>query len=104
MGQPAPLTGSPHDTREPIRAGRGGVSLCPEHRGKDEPFPYRYWPIPGQRLVSTAPNKAPIRTEYTASNGDLYVVAGNAVYFVDRTWAWTLIGNVAERTTPASMA
>jgi hypothetical protein len=104
MGQPVPLTGSPYDTRDPIRAARRCVNLYPEHRGKDEPFPYRYWPIPGQRLVSTAPNRAPIRTEYTASNGDLYVVAGNAVYFVDRTWAWTLIGNVAEKTTPASMA
>jgi hypothetical protein len=104
MGQPLPLVGSPYDTRDPIKAARRCVNLYPERRGHDEPFPYRYWPIPGQRLVTTAPNGGSIRTEYTASNGDLYIVAGNAVYFVDRNWTWSLLGNIAEKTTPASMA
>jgi hypothetical protein len=108
MGKPIPLVGSPYDTRDPIKAARRCVNLYPESNGQSDsetnPFPYRYWPTPGLRRVSSAPNNSQIRTEYTASNGDLYVVAGNAVYFVSSDWTWTLLGNVIERPTPASLA
>lgn len=102
--KPIPLTGSPYDTRDPIRAARRCVNLYPEKRGQDEVFPFRYWPTPGLRLVAFAPNRGPIRCEYTASNGDLYIVAGANVYFVGSDWSFTYLGTIAEKTTPASMA
>jgi hypothetical protein len=108
MGTAIPLVGSPYDTRDPIRAARRCVNLYPERTGQSDkqtnPFPYRYWPIPGNKLITQAPNKAKVRTEYTASNNDLYIVSGPNIYFVDPNWNWSLIGTMAEKVTPASMA
>jgi hypothetical protein len=108
MGKPIPLIGSPYDTRDPIKAARRCVNLYPEKNGQSDsqtnPFPYRYWPIPGLRKVAQAPNAAPIRCEYTASNGDLYVVSGNAVYFVAADLSWNALGTIHEAITPVSMA
>lgn len=104
MGKPIPLAGSPYDTRDPIRAARRCINLYPEKNGQDEPFPYRHWPTPGLRLLGTAPNGAPVRCEYTASNGDLYVIAGAAVYYVGPDYVFNQLGSVAEKITPASMA
>ncbi len=108
MAKPLPLIGSPYDTRDPIRAARRCINLYPEKQGQSDqqtnPFPYRYWPIPGLRLITQAPNGAKIRTEYTASNGDLYIVAGSGVYFVASDWTWTHLGTIAEKTSPASFA
>jgi hypothetical protein len=108
MGKPLPLVGSPYDTRDPIRAARRCVNIYPEKNGQSDaetnPFPYRYWPIPGLKKIAQAPNSAKIRTEYTASNGDLYVVAGPKVYFVNQNFDWSEIGTIQEKITPASMA
>jgi hypothetical protein len=63
-----------------------------------EPGEVTHYPTPGFTLVSTAPNGLPIRGMYTASNGDLYVVAGYDVYWVDSAYNWNVVGNIRATT------
>jgi len=63
-----------------------------------------YYPTPGLRLLSTAP-QGPIRGARLAPNGTLYVCAGSGIYSVTQAWAWTLVGSITVGiTTPVSMA
>src|SRR4051794_5053688 len=104
MSSPVPLLGTPYNTRDPIPAARRCVNLYPEKNGEGSVFPTRHWPIPGLRKIAQAPNNAPIRCEYTASNGDLYIVAGAKVYWIAADWSFTELGTIIDRPAPASMA
>jgi hypothetical protein len=59
--------------------------------------------VPGRRLLATI-GAGPIRGEYTASTGVLYVVSGNKLYRVDSSWSETLIGTLGTSSGPVSMA
>jgi hypothetical protein len=104
MSSPVPLLGTPYNTRDPIPAARRCVNFYPEKNGEGSVFPTRHWPIPGLRKIAQAPNNAPIRCEYTASNGDLYIVAGAKVYWIAADWSFTELGTIIDRPAPASMA
>jgi hypothetical protein len=102
--KPIPLVGSPYDTRDPIEAARRCVNLYAEKNGKEAVFPFRYWPTPGLTRIATTPNGNPVRGEYTASNGDLYVVSGGSLYYVALDFTFTELGAIVERNTPVAMA
>lgn len=44
------------------------------------------------------------RALYTASNGDLYAVVGQGVYYIDPAWRWFRLGTIDAGVTPVSMA
>lgn len=67
-------------------------------------FPATHYPTPGLKLLATPPVSAGQRCQYRATNGDLYVVVGPNVYFVDVTFSYTLLGTINDLITPVSMA
>lgn len=95
------LVGGAYTSRSLISAAQRCLNLYPENipfgdffnRYKGEPNPFINLPTPGLTLLAQAPDDI-IRCTYTASNGDLYVVAGTNVYYVNSTWSFTKIGTM----------
>lgn len=58
---------------------------------------------PGLRLLTTLPT-GPIRGEYTDSSGNLWVVAGDAIYQISDEWDYTFIGTLQTQSGPVSFA
>ncbi len=58
---------------------------------------------PGLRLLNEI-GDGPIRGDYTASNGEFYVVSGDKLYYVDSDWNETELGTLNTETGPVSMA
>lgn len=85
------------------------VNLYPE-RNQSETFqpypdsqslaPVTYYQTPGLLQVGVSPNIEKVRQTYRATNGALYVVVGPFVYAVSNTFVWTLLGTVADNSTP----
>ncbi len=72
-----PLTQGSYQARSLIANAQRCVNLYAERNTQDSPAPYTNYPTPG--LTATAySGSAPTRWEYQASNGNLYVVFGNA--------------------------
>ena len=72
-----PLTGGAYEARSIIAQAQRCVNLFPEQNSPEAPVPFTHYPTPG--LTSTGfAGGAPTRWEYTASNGNLYTVYGNA--------------------------
>jgi hypothetical protein len=101
------LSGGAYEARSVIASAQRSLNLAaePMPQAQDEPSAYAYYPTPGTTLLGTMPNNGPIRGMKFCSNGQLYVVAGTAVYAVSPSWVGTLLGGLATaRTTPVSMA
>lgn len=79
------------------------VNLYPEHNQEDAPTPITQYPTPGLVQLAATPFNVPIRGLYTASNGNLYMVGGNKLYFVTAGWGLTLLGSIGTQTGPVSM-
>lgn len=58
---------------------------------------------PGLVTLLTLPG-TPVRGLYTASNGDLYAVAEDKLYYIDSNWASTELGTLQTNSGPVSMA
>lgn len=83
------------------------INLYPEKNPEDAPFPLTHYLTPGTDVLSTGTslsNINPVRCTYRTSAGDLYVVVGNTVYFVDPAFVFTSVGTVGSASTPVSMA
>jgi len=82
------------------------VNLYPEiNPGDTKPgAPVTHWQRPGKKYLSS-PGKAGVaRGLYRASNGDLYAVVADIVYFIDPQFRWFAIGVIQDGTSTASMA
>jgi hypothetical protein len=72
-----PLTQGAYEARSIIAEAQRCVNLYPERNPPDCPVPFTHYPTPG--LTSTGfTAEAPCRGQYTASNGKMYSVYGNA--------------------------
>ncbi len=72
-----PLTQGAYEARSIIANAQRCINLYPERNSKDSPVPFTHYPTPG--LTSMDFNGgAPTRQEYTASNGKMYTVFGDA--------------------------
>lgn len=101
-----PLTGGAYQARSLIANAQRCVNLFPERNGENDqaPTPVTHYLTEGLRLLATAPVVAAVRGAWLASSGDLYVVVGQKVYFVDTNWGFNLLGTLtALKTTPVSM-
>jgi hypothetical protein len=100
------LSGGAYQSRSVISGAQRCVNLYPESNPteSDPPVPVTHYPTPGLRLLGQSPNVGPVRCLYRATNGDLYVVIGFVVYYVDNQWQFTTIGTVNDLPTPVSMA
>lgn len=59
---------------------------------------------PGKTLLSSPPAAGVGRMLWTASNGELFAVVNNTVYYIDPNWGWNVLGFIAQGTTPCSFA
>ena len=57
----------------------------------------------GGLVLLTTVGTGPIRGEYVANDGNLYLVSGNGFYQVTSSYSATLLGNVASSSGPVSM-
>jgi len=102
-----PLLGGNYQGRSTQASARNlCVNLYPESNPPaGQPLtPVTYYQTPGLLQVSVSPNIEGVRQTYRATNGALYVVVGPSVYAVSSTFAWTLLGTVADNTTPLVFA
>jgi hypothetical protein len=101
-----PLQGGAYSARSVIANAQRCINLYEEKNPPDSPAPFTYYPTPGLTLLGVAPNNEPIRSggDYRASNGDLYMVAGQIVYYVSSLWVFTQLGTITTLNTPVSFA
>lgn len=104
----APLlaTSGAYTARGYIANAQRCVNLYPEINPQDTkpPVPITHYMRPGKRLVGIPPALGVGRGVYTATNGDLYVVINNILYFVDDNFAFAAVGDVGAGTSVVSMA
>lgn len=107
------LTGGYYTSRSLPAAAQRCVNLYPEPTPSAQGEPISYWDYetPGLILLGTAPLEQ-CRCAYTASNGDLYMVFAQTLYYVDSSWNFNPIGSfvgsalsdVVARWTPVSIS
>lgn len=102
--QPVPLKGGAYQARSLIASAQRCVNLYPETNPEGSPFPFTYYPTPGLRMWCEAVATGAARGGWRASNGQLFAVSGQNVYYVDSTGVEHLLGTIAAGTTPVSMA
>lgn len=49
------------------------------------------YPRPGLRVLAKAPVPGTGRGLYRASNGDLYAVVADSVFYIDKNWAFNAV-------------
>lgn len=91
-----------YEARSIIAEAQRCVNLFPEANPQGAPCPYTHYPTPGLELLS-AGDSNPGRCSYRASNGELFIVTGSSVYYVDQFWNKTLLGSITYGTSPVYM-
>lgn len=101
-----PLTSGAYQSRSIIANAQRCVNLFPEINPKETnpPVPVTHFPRPGKRLLGTPPTLGVGRGLYRATNGDLYVVVNDVIYFVNSGFGFTAVGNIGPGTSVISMA
>lgn len=101
-----PLTSGAYQSRSLLAGAQRSVNLYPEQAPPDSqaPVPVTHFTTPGLTLLSTPPTVDVGRGAYRCGNGDLYVVIGATVYYVDAVWSFTAVGTIPFRITPVSMS
>ena len=101
-----PLTGGAYTAHSVVASAQRQLNLYGEPMPPDqhEPQPQALYPTAGTRLLGTMA-KAPIRGIREATNGALYVVAGDTIYSVGADWSGSSINTITPGLrTPVSMA
>lgn len=101
-----PLLGGAYQSRSVIASAQRSVNLYPEANPPEgsPPVPVTHYLTPGLNPISQAPIVGRVRALYRATNGDLYAVVNNTIYFVSETYIWTSVGTVPEKSTPVNFA
>lgn len=101
-----PLLSGAYQAKSIIASAQRCVNLYLEGNPQNvkAPMPTTHYPRPGKvnRWSPIVPGAG--RGLYTASNGDLFAVVNDTVYFINRAFATTVIGNIVGNNTPVSMA
>jgi hypothetical protein len=102
-----PLTSGAYALETIIGNAQRCINLLPEKNpAETKPmFPTTHYVRPGLKLLATAPAAGRARCLYSATNGDLYAVIDQSVYFIDPNYQFTKIGTlVSNLSTPASIS
>ena len=98
------LLGGTYQARSIIADAQRCLNLYPEKNPEDASAPYTNLLTPGTVLKVTPSSAGVARCLYTATNGSLYYVCGQNVYYIDSTWTQHLLGMLATNlTTPVAM-
>lgn len=102
-----PLTSGAYQSESLIANAQRCVNMFPENNPQDThpDFPTTHYARPGQKLLSAPPAQGFGRCLYAATNGDLYAVINQSVYYIDPDLKFNLLGQLLTNvTTPAYMA
>ena len=99
------LNGGAYQSGSLIASSQRCVNLYAENipQAEGEPSRTTHYQTPGLRPLHVLSNGAPVRGLYTASNGDLYAVAGSSVYYLTPTYRETVVGTLTTVAGPVSM-
>ena len=98
------LLGGTYLARSLIANAQTCLNLYPEKNPEDASAPYTNQLAPGLTLKKIVPTAGVARSLYTATNGNLYYVCENTLYFIDSTFNITALGNLGDNlTTPVGM-
>lgn len=100
------LTGGAYQSRSLIAAAQRSVNLFPETNPPEaqSPSPTTHYQFPGLTALSQAPTIERVRSQYRASNGDLYACIGPKIYYINAAFGYTAIGTIPDAQTPVSFA
>lgn len=102
-----PLLGGAYSMPGLIAAAQKSINLFPEKNPEEAQSPVNvtHYPRPGLTPLGAPPTPGRGRGLYTATNGDLYCVVDQNVYYIDPDWQYTLKGVLLTTvTTPVSFA
>lgn len=68
------------------------------------PVPVTHYQRPGKVRLSSPPVAGVGRLLWAASDGSLWAVVGDTVYYITPAWGWNASGKIAAGATPCSMA
>lgn len=106
MGRLAILGGAYSDASL-IASAQRAINLYPEQNSQTQqaPVPVTHYPRPGLTPKSMPPAVARGRCLYVATNGDLYAVVGQTLYYIDPNFNYNAIGVLPTNvTTPVYIA
>jgi hypothetical protein len=98
-----PLIGGSYKARSLIADAQRCVNLFGERNPQGAPVPMTYYPRPGLLPVATAPVNG-WRGLYFATNGALFGVVGQNIYYIDPLFNFTLLGSVTTWFSQISMS
>jgi hypothetical protein len=87
------LQGGYYVARNLIASAQRCLNLYCEANPEDAPVPFTDYPTPGSRTLGTYTGGG-IRCTYVATNGQLFIAAGNQIYYVNAQWTGTLLGEL----------
>lgn len=102
-----PLTSGAYTAQSLIADAQRCRNLYPERNPPEThpPVPFTHYPRPGLTLLRQPPVIGRGRCLYPATNGALYAVIDQAVYYIDPNLNFTNVGGlITDATTPVSMA
>lgn len=68
------------------------------------PVPFTIYPRPGLKLLATCPSFGIGRCVYTDTQGNLYAVAGQTIYYIDPNFNYNALGTIAQGKSIVSMS
>lgn len=102
-----PLLGGAYSAASLIASAQRSVNLYPERNPQEvnPPAPVTNYPRPGLTPLGAPPAIGNGRCVYGATDGTLYAVVNQSVYYIDRDWKYNLLGPlIGNALTPAYMA
>jgi hypothetical protein len=94
--EPLPLIGGFYQSKSINANSQRCVNLYPEKNPEDAPFPYTMMSTPGLSTLGNKPSNGTWRGLYTATNGNLFGVLGQIIYFIDPNFTFTPIGQLGK--------
>lgn len=91
-----------YEARSVIANAQRCINLYPEQNTKDAEVPYTHYCTPGLTFLAQG-IVAEVRQLYTASNGLLFAVIGNVVYYVPDTFILQSLGTITSQSGAISM-
>lgn len=91
-----------YEARSVIANAQRCINLYPEQNTKDAEVPYTHYCTPGLTTLAQG-IVAEVRQLYTASNGLLFAVIGNIVYYVPDNFVLQALGNITSQSGLVSM-
>lgn len=99
-----PLVAGAYEAQSLIANAQRCINLYAEKNQDDSPYPFTYYPTPGLKFLKANPgSSAASRCLYTATNGNLYRVIGDKVYYVDSSFTHQLLGSIGTSSGICSM-